>query len=69
MCGGKVNGKNVPIRFELKNGDKVEIITSVKQKPKADWIDFVVSSKAKAKIKVSLKRRKLREAGKWQRNI
>ncbi len=60
--GAKVNGKNVPIRHELKNGDKVEIITSAKQKPKADWIDFVVSSKAKSKIKVSLKEEKLQEA-------
>ena len=60
--GARVNGKNVPIRYELNNGDKVEVITSSKQKPKADWIDFVITSKAKAKIKVSLKEEKLKEA-------
>jgi guanosine-3',5'-bis(diphosphate) 3'-pyrophosphohydrolase len=60
--GAKINGKSVPIRFELNNGDKVEVITSSKQKPKPDWIEFVVTSKAKAKIKVSLKEEKLQEA-------
>jgi GTP diphosphokinase / guanosine-3',5'-bis(diphosphate) 3'-diphosphatase len=60
--GAKVNGKNVPIRFVLKNGDKVEIITSVKQKPKSDWLDFAITSKAKAKIKVALKEEKMKEA-------
>jgi GTP pyrophosphokinase len=60
--GAKVNGKNVPIRYELNNGDKVEVMTSKNQKPKPDWIDFVVTSKAKAKIKLTLKEEKLREA-------
>jgi len=60
--GAKVNGKNVPIRYELSNGDKVEVITSKKQKAKPDWINFVVTSKAKTKIKQSLKEEKLKEA-------
>jgi GTP pyrophosphokinase len=53
--GAKVNGKNVPIRYELSNGEKVEIITSKTQKPKNDWLSFVLTSKAKNKIKAFLK--------------
>lgn len=53
--GARVNNKNVPIRHELQNGDKVEILTSKTQKPKGDWLAFVVTSKAKNKIKAFLK--------------
>jgi GTP diphosphokinase / guanosine-3',5'-bis(diphosphate) 3'-diphosphatase len=53
--GAKVNNKSVPIRYELHNGDKVEILTSKTQKPKGDWLSFVVTSKAKNKIKAFLK--------------
>lgn len=53
--GAKVNQKLVPINYTLKNGDQVEILTSNKQKPNEDWLRFVVSSKAKAKIKDELK--------------
>lgn len=49
--GAKVNGKLVPISHVLKNGDQIEIINSKNQKPKTDWLDFVVTSKAKSKIK------------------
>ena len=52
---GKVNGKNVPIRHILKNGDTVEVITSPTQKPKQDWLSFVVTSKARSKIKQTLR--------------
>jgi GTP pyrophosphokinase len=60
--GARVNGKNVPIRYQLKNGDKVEILRSKTQKPKMDWLNAVVTSKAKGKIKQALKDAKLKEA-------
>ncbi|QOW09240.1 bifunctional (p)ppGpp synthetase/guanosine-3',5'-bis(diphosphate) 3'-pyrophosphohydrolase [Kaistella flava (ex Peng et al. 2021)] len=52
--GAKVNGKLVPISYVLLNGDQVDILSSQNQKPKADWLDFVVTSKAKSKIKAIL---------------
>lgn len=56
--GAKVNQKLVPINYILSNGDQVEILTSNKQRPSEDWLRFVVSSKAKAKIKEILKEEK-----------
>jgi len=53
--GAKVNHKLVPLSHELHNGDQVEVITSKKQKPTEDWLGYVVTGKAKAKIKSSLK--------------
>lgn len=53
--GAKVNQKLVPLNFELKNGDQVEILTSKKQKPNESWLQYVVSSKAKSRIKDALK--------------
>ncbi|MDR1883664.1 MAG: RelA/SpoT family protein [Prevotella sp.] len=52
---GKVNGKNVSIRHKLQNGDQIEIVTSPNQSPKQDWLGFVITSKAKNKIRQSLK--------------
>ena len=49
--GAKVNGKMVPLSHELKSGDQVEIITSKKQKPNPDWINFVVTHKAQSRIR------------------
>lgn len=64
--GAKVNNKLVPINYVLKNGDQIEILTSAKQKAHEDWLRFVVSSKAKARIKDELKeeKRKSSEEGK-----
>lgn len=53
--GAKVNQRLVPITYKLKNGDQVEILTSSKQKPNEDWLRFVVTSKARSKIKDELK--------------
>jgi len=52
--GGKVNGKAVPIKEELCTGDVVEIMTGKNRKPSADWLNFVVTSKARGKIRQAL---------------
>lgn len=51
----KVNQKNVPIKYVLNNGDTVSVITSPSQSPKRDWLNIVVTSKARVKIKQALK--------------
>ncbi|HPG10134.1 MAG TPA: bifunctional (p)ppGpp synthetase/guanosine-3',5'-bis(diphosphate) 3'-pyrophosphohydrolase [Chitinophagaceae bacterium] len=56
--GAKVNHKLVPISHKLQSGDQVEIITSNKQKPSEDWLGFVVTSKAKGRIRDALKEEK-----------
>ena len=56
--GAKVNNKLVPLNHKLANGDQVEIITSSKQRPNEDWLAYVVTAKAKAKIKDILKEEK-----------
>jgi guanosine-3',5'-bis(diphosphate) 3'-pyrophosphohydrolase len=65
--GAKLNHKLVPISQKLRSGDQVEIITSNKQKPSEDWLTFVVTAKAKSKIKDALKeeKRKIAEEGKY----
>ena len=60
--GGKINGKNVTIRQVLQNGDHVDIIRSKNQKPKQDWLSFVVTNKARTKIKLALNAEKTRAA-------
>jgi guanosine-3',5'-bis(diphosphate) 3'-pyrophosphohydrolase len=49
--GTRVNGKLVPLNYELKSGDQVEIITSQNQKPTINWLDYVTTSRAKNKIR------------------
>jgi GTP pyrophosphokinase len=60
--GAKVNNKIVPIRYALKNGDKVDILTSKNQKPKLDWLAFVATDRARSKIKRKLKEERFQEA-------
>jgi GTP diphosphokinase / guanosine-3',5'-bis(diphosphate) 3'-diphosphatase len=71
--GAKVNHKLVPISHKLRSGDQIEIITSGKQKPSEDWLGFVVTAKARTKIKDALKeeKRKIADEGKYvvQRKI
>lgn len=64
--GAKVNHRLVPLSYNLKSGDQVEIITSAKQKPHEDWLSFVTTAKAKSRIKYYLKeeKRKIAEDGK-----
>jgi GTP diphosphokinase / guanosine-3',5'-bis(diphosphate) 3'-diphosphatase len=54
-AGAKVNGKNVPIKQVLKNGDQVSILINKNQSPKIDWLNWVVTSKARTKIKQTIK--------------
>ena len=56
--GTKVNGKLVPLSQELKSGDQVEVITSEKAKPSANWLVYANSPRARSKIKSSLKEEK-----------
>lgn len=65
--GAKVNHKLVPLSHKLRSGDQVEIITSNKQKPTEDWLNFVVTAKARTKIKDALKeeKRKVAEDAKY----
>jgi GTP pyrophosphokinase len=65
--GAKVNHKLVPISHKLQSGDQVEIITSNKQKASEDWLGFVVTSKAKGRIRDALKedKRKIADEGKY----
>ncbi len=53
--GAKVNGKLQPLSYQIQNGDQIEILTSAKQKPNKDWLDFAKTTKARTKIKQSLK--------------
>ena len=60
--GARVNGKMQPIRYVLNNGDRVEIQINKKQMPKADWLNYVNTEKAKSKIRRFLKDEEMKEA-------
>lgn len=64
--GARVNGKLVPLSRTLKSGDSVEIITSASSKPTANWLDFVITSRARNNIKSALneEKKKIAEEGK-----
>lgn len=64
--GARVNGRNQKINYKLRTGDTVEILTSTSQKPKLDWLNFTVTSKARNKIRLSIKEQtgNLAEVGK-----
>lgn len=65
--GAKVNHKLVPISHKLRSGDQIEIITSGKQQPSEDWLSFVVTAKARGRIKDALKeeKKKVADEGKY----
>ncbi|MDE5786187.1 MAG: TGS domain-containing protein, partial [Duncaniella sp.] len=60
--GGRVNGRNRKLNYKLKSGDTVEISTSPQHMPKLDWLNFVVTSKARTKIRQSIKELEHRSA-------
>lgn len=60
--GARVNGKMQPIRYVLSNGDRVEIQINKRQTPKADWLNYVNTEKAKSKIRRFLKDEEMKEA-------
>tara|TARA_R110002049_G_scaffold63_6_gene377 strand:- start:1444 stop:3666 length:2223 start_codon:yes stop_codon:yes gene_type:complete len=64
--GAKVNGKLVPLSHKLKSGDQIEVITTTNNKPNARWLDFVITARAKTKIRAALKdeEKKIAEEGK-----
>ena len=64
--GTKVNGKLVPLSSPLKSGDQIEVLTSLKQEPKEDWLSFVKTGKAKQRIRQSLKKEKQLITGQGQ---
>ena len=59
--GGRINGRVVPIRYELKSGDQVEILTSANQKPRQEWLNIVKTSRAKSKIRLALKETQVKD--------
>ncbi|MBN2419596.1 MAG: bifunctional (p)ppGpp synthetase/guanosine-3',5'-bis(diphosphate) 3'-pyrophosphohydrolase [Deltaproteobacteria bacterium] len=60
--GARVNGRMVPLRYLLKNGDIIEIITSNRQHPRKDWLDFVKTTKAKSRIRQWIKKEEREES-------
>lgn len=60
--GARVNGKNMPIKYVLNNGDQVEVLTSPTQKPNQSWLNIVCTSKAKNKIRQALKEIEYKDA-------
>jgi len=71
--GAKVNGKIVRLNAELKSGDRVEVITSKSQNPKADWLKIVVTHRAKLKIRAAINEERRHEIEKgrgiWEKMI
>ena len=59
--GGRINGKVVSFRQQLKSGDQVEILTSTTQKPRQEWLSIVKTSRARSKIRLALKETQVKE--------
>lgn len=67
--GSRVNGRIVPLRYRLKNGDTVEIMTSPTQRPNKDWLNFVKTARAKTRINAYLRKEQRRRAIEMGREI
>ena len=59
--GGRINGKVVPIRHQLRSGDTVEIVTQNNQKPRQEWLQIVKTARAKSKVRLALKETQQKE--------
>src|SRR5690606_17434186 len=68
-AAARVNGKLVPLRTRLKSGDTIEVITSVHQQPSKDWLKFVVTTRAKSKIRGFVKNEQRRRGLELGREI
>lgn len=67
--GAKVDKKLVPINAQLKNGQQIEVITSSRQSPRDEWLDYVVTTRAKSNIKQSIKEHKRQYRGQGEENL
>jgi len=67
--GAKVNHKLVPLSYKLNSGDQIEILTSKKQTPQLEWLDYVTTAKSKAKLKALFKKEEKAFAGDGQKQI
>ena len=67
--GVRVNGKLVPLSKKLKSGDQIEIITTPNSKPSPNWLDYVVTSRARSKIKTSLNEEKILIADQGKKSL
>lgn len=67
--GAKVNHKLVPLSYKLNSGDQVEILTSKKQSPQPEWIDYVTTARAKAKLRLHFKKEEKNLINDGQKNI
>jgi GTP pyrophosphokinase len=70
LCSGaRVNGIIVPLRYQLRNGDTIEILTSNNQKPSKDWLKFVVTSRARTRIRHYLRLEQRERSKKYGRDL
>ena len=67
--GARVNGIIVPLRYALRNGDTIEILTSTSQKPTKDWLKFVVTSRARTRIRHFLRMEQRERSKKYGRDL
>jgi GTP pyrophosphokinase len=58
--GARVNSKNVPLRYKLQSGDQIEILTSANQLPRRDWLNYVTTPRAKAKIRAAINEQEMK---------
>src|SRR5262249_58388525 len=65
LAAARVNGRLVPLRYALKSGDTVEVVTSERQNPGKDWMNFAVTARAKSRIRQWLRSQQAERSQKW----